>query len=80
MEFSVKANSKTKKKIIQAIEMSSQGQFAKSFATQDFVRLPYADTVNYARTYWASHVGDVTVLVWERGEDVHDWRVQIQCW
>ena len=80
MEFSIKANSETKKKIMQAIAMSSQGYFATNFANQDFVRLPHSNAYGYGRTYWASHVGDVTVLVCERGEDVTDWRVQFQCW
>lgn len=79
--FGNKANGRTKEKIMKAIMLSDQPQFASSFDGLDFVRLPYPrGSADWGRNYWSSHCGDVTVIVWERGDDVHDWRVQFQTW
>ena len=78
--FSNKANSATKKKILQAIALSDNGEFAINFADKDFIRLPHSNNRIFGRTYWTSHIGDVTVLVWDRGKDVRDWIVQFQTW
>lgn len=78
--FAKKADSATKKKILQAITNSNNNQFAKIFSDNDYVHLPHSNAPFWGRTYWTSHIRDITVLVLKRGKEVNDWHIQFQCW
>ncbi|MBQ8299697.1 MAG: hypothetical protein IJX99_07610 [Clostridia bacterium] len=77
--FKKKASAKTKAKIMEVIANSEFAYWYEGFATQDFVLVRYKEG-RYHRNYWASTIGDVTIIVWERGTNVEDWCIQAQCW
>ena len=79
--FGNKANAKKKAKIMEVIANSKFAYWYDSFATQEFVLVCYKDKAHrYCRKYWVSSIGDVTIIVWERGSNTADWCIQAQCW
>ena len=77
--FKKKANARKKAKILEVIANSKFADLYDGFATKDFVEFCYKEG-RYRRRYWFSSIGDVTIIVWERGSNIADWRIQAQCW
>jgi len=71
------ASPEIKAKIIQAMANSDHRVFVNSFYNSDFMLIPAIDK---CYRIWAAQWSDVTVLVWEYGDDVNDWIVKTQAW
>lgn len=74
------ASSETKAKIIRAISENKDTQcLATAFSKCDFALIP---TTNESKNYhiWAAQYGDVTIMVWERGNSVENWVVKTRIW
>ena len=77
--FNTIADAKKKAKIMAVIARSEFAYWYDSFADQDFVLVCYKKG-QYRRNYWVSTIGDVTIIVWERGNNIEGWFIQAQCW